>query len=125
MVLAQSWSANGGGVASYGLFLVPPIGNAPDKIQFLSKDGITLKFRSIPKFGVRVRGGPNFTASTGQSNGFQHFGEFTPGLLIVPPGWVLMVAGDEARNGPGPGSSVLLQLAYAELPIGSDSPGFG
>src|SRR5260370_12754477 len=68
LILAQSWDLNSGGaVISFGFFLVPPAGAKPDpsSIQFLSKDGITLRYRSIPKLGIRVRGGVNFTANTG------------------------------------------------------------
>jgi len=128
LILAHSWNLNGAGAAiSFGLFLVPPSGAKPDpgSIQFLNKDGITLRYRSIPKLGIRVRGGVNFVNNTGQSTSYQHFGEFTPGMLIVPPGWALMVAGDQANNGPGVATSLQMQVAYAELPIGSLSPGFG
>ena len=128
LILAHSWSLNGAGAAiSFGLFLVPPAGAKPDpnSLQFFNKDGITGTYRSIPKLGIRVRGGVNFTANTGQSTAYQHFGEFTPGMLIVPPGWALMVAGDQASNGPGVNTSLQMQVAYAELPIGSLSPGFG
>ena len=128
IVIAASWGFEGANVRNFGMFLVPPDVSTPDKLngRFRYKDTVSGVYRSIPMVGIRIRGAS--ASSTNDSHGssfFSHASEFAPSILVVPPNWALLVAQDDPIDAPGSPSSVSMQVAYAELPIGSDSPGFG
>jgi hypothetical protein len=124
IIFALGWRDRGGNLRKRGVFLMPPNVSTPDKVQFFFADTISGVARSIPKAGIRLKG--SFNGSTDdQAQNDEHVGVFTPQPLVIPPGWALLLAQDDQSNAPGAASAVLMQVAYAELPIGSISPGFG
>lgn len=127
LVFNAGWSFAGANVRSFAMFIVPPDVATPEKLngKFRYKDSISGVFRSIPMVGIRLHGSFNAGGGTFQSSNFMHASDVQAGMLVVPPGWALLVAQDDNNDAPGSPAPLLMQVAYAELPIGSDSPGFG
>jgi len=120
-VLALGYRDPGGNSRQRGFFLMPPNGNGPLTMNgnFFYADSISGVARSIPKIGIRLTGSflGGFTA---QSN--EHVGAFLQSTLIVPPQWSIMLAQDDPSNSPGTATPVFMQVAFAELPIGTPVP---
>jgi hypothetical protein len=128
VILGLSLSYNDANTRTFAQFLVPPAfairpdeGSIVNPTTFLFNSlGAGKAFDAIPKFGVRIQGAFGALQSPGM-----HASLLTPGMLIVPAGWAILTCRDDTQIGSAQKATVRVQAAYAELPIGSDSPGFG
>jgi hypothetical protein len=120
-VLAMGYRDPGGNARQRGFFLMPPHANGPQTMNqnFFYKDSISGQARSEPKVGIRLAG--SFIGNTSAQNN-EHVGAFVPSTLIIPPLWSVMLAQDDANDAPGAPTGVIMQVAYAELPIGTPVP---
>jgi hypothetical protein len=127
VVLALGLSYIDSNTRTFAQFLMPP---GFSDISFFA--GIALRnnafqfqglgagkvFDQIPTAGIRIQG------SFGGLQTGMHTSLFTPGMLIVPSGWAILTCRDDTQAGSAGHTTVKVQIAYAELPIGSDAPGF-
>lgn len=107
----------------WSVFLCPPTLNSPSKIKFSFRNSGLRGYDKIPVGVVHVAGfGTTEGSSLAVSGHKSMFG--SPQRIIVPPQWSLLLCRDNTGAAESAGSLIGIQMAYADLCLGTPIQGF-